>query len=382
MQEMTERRMVALEALPAEDQAAVDRMYADQGVAVCYDEPMPFGSAESDKEDDDDRYNMEDEFTDLTKHMSSWHHPDTRNHRDRTAIQHDQWDIQMTYLVDAYLDYRSRDSGDGFPTSVQSAVSPEADEEPPEHPPGTIVNIELVDMFTRRRATLVTRQGHLYPNENLLYHGYIGCSPVYPAIAISLRTLAAFRQAHRSLSPIPLYAISLAYDAYLEILNQVDKHISRALSHNSQEWRLRNECPACFYQLEDEPNLMFDWLVSIDSNNNSLKRWDTTAYGMTPRDDHRQPRSTYWLTDKEVDKFKYEVAARKTGASDNQHDDDWETDPDATSEIFNCVDRSRNARSDQHKKTLSVFQETGIFVVSCRHRFVLLACDMIKSGEL
>lgn len=55
----------------------------------------------------------------------------------------------MTRLVDAYLDYRSRDSGDGFPTSVQSAVSPEADEEPPEYPPGTIVNIELVDMFSK-----------------------------------------------------------------------------------------------------------------------------------------------------------------------------------------------------------------------------------------
>lgn len=89
MQEMTERRKAALEgifftfvlarvasdllvALPAEDQAAVDRMYADQGVAVCYDEPMPFGSAESDKEDDDDGYDTEDEFTDLTKHVSSW----------------------------------------------------------------------------------------------------------------------------------------------------------------------------------------------------------------------------------------------------------------------------------------------------------------------
>ncbi|KAF8430429.1 hypothetical protein L210DRAFT_825099 [Boletus edulis BED1] len=66
MQEMTERRMAALEALPAEDQAAVDHMYAGQGVAVCYDKPMPFGSAESDKEDDDDGYDTEDEMSSLT----------------------------------------------------------------------------------------------------------------------------------------------------------------------------------------------------------------------------------------------------------------------------------------------------------------------------
>ncbi|KAF8128105.1 hypothetical protein EV363DRAFT_1510134, partial [Boletus edulis] len=185
-----------------------------------------------------------------------------------------------TCLVDAYLNYHSQDSGDGFPTSVQLAVSPKADEEPPEYPPGTIVNIELVDMFTRRRATLVDRQGHLYRNKNLLYHGYIGCSPVYPAIAISLCTLAAFQQAHHTCPQFSIQAqckalchlhhvpyrpylcmqFTLAYDAYLEILNQVDKCISRVLGHDSQEWRLWNECPACFYRLEDEPNLMFDWL--------------------------------------------------------------------------------------------------------------------------
>jgi hypothetical protein len=37
----------------------------------------------------------------------------------------------------------------------------------------------------------------MYPNETLIYHGYIGCAPVYPTIAISLRTLAAHHQTHR-----------------------------------------------------------------------------------------------------------------------------------------------------------------------------------------
>jgi hypothetical protein len=30
----------------------------------------------------------------------------------------------------------------------------------------------------------------------------------------------------------------------------------------------------------------------------------------------------------------------------------------------------------------SVFDESGIFIAVCWHRFVLLACDMVKSGEL
>jgi hypothetical protein len=31
---------------------------------------------------------------------------------------------------------------------------------------------------------------------------------------------------------------------------------------------------------------------------------------------------------------------------------------------------------------LALFQESGIFIASCRHRLVLLACDMIRSEEL
>ena len=65
--------------------------------------------------------------------------------------------------------------------------------------------------------------------------------------------------------------LSRAFDAYLEILHRVNQKIQVALNRNTQEWRLQNECPACFHRLEDEPKLSFDWLVSIDGNN-SLKR--------------------------------------------------------------------------------------------------------------
>jgi len=30
----------------------------------------------------------------------------------------------------------------------------------------------------------------------------------------------------------------------------------------------------------------------------------------------------------------------------------------------------------------AVFDESGIFVAGCHHRFVLLVCNMIRSGEL
>ena len=63
-------------------------------------------------------------------------------------------------------------------------------------------------------------------------------------------------------------------------------------------------------------------------------------------------------------------------------DEDWEPKTSDVSNEFNCVNRWRNAKADVRKKTYSVFEESRIFLATCRHRFVLLACDMIKSGEL
>ncbi|KIK13717.1 hypothetical protein PISMIDRAFT_118360, partial [Pisolithus microcarpus 441] len=239
---------------------------------------------------------------------------------------------------------------------------------------------------------------------NLIYHGYLDCSPVYPTVAFSLRTLAVFRQACRACPhfsihmqckmlchlhnmlyrPYLFQQLTQAFDMYLDIVHRVSQKIQVALHCDTREWRLQNECSACFYCVNDEPTLTFDWLVSVDGNN-SLKQWDPTVYGTTPHADHRTPRSTYWLSNKEVDKFKYEVKARQgthTDISAEIYDDDWSTEvPDVPKE-FNCVDRWHNTKADVRKKTLNVFEESGIFIATCWHCFILLACDMMKSGEL
>lgn len=49
---------------------------------------------------------------------------------------------------------------------------------------------------------------------------------------------------------------------------------------------------------------------------------------------------------------------------------------------LSCADRWRNAGPEQHKRMFALFDETGIFITTCRHRIVLYACDMVKSGEL
>ncbi|KAH7903561.1 hypothetical protein BJ138DRAFT_1020425 [Hygrophoropsis aurantiaca] len=263
-----------------------------------------------------------------------------------------------------------------------------------------LVNMELVDLFARRRTSLPARSSHVYPNETLIYHGYLGSSPLYPTVAISIRTLAAYRQIHRTCSRFSIQAqckalchmhnipyrpylnqqFSAAYDIYLEIVYRVDSALKVVLKRDAPNWRVLNSCPACFYKLKDEPDLGIDYLITMDGNN-SLKRWSSWIYGGSPRTDSRMPCSDYWLTPDAVDKFKDEVKSRSvTPVSDEVLQDDW--DNDENSAVSDCVNRWRNAGPEQQKRMFGVFDESVIFIAACRHRFVLLACDMIQSGEL
>ena len=62
--------------------------------------------------------------------------------------------------------------------------------------------------------------------------------------------------------------------------------------------------------------------------------------------------------------------------------DQWEDIPDVDTGPIGCIERWKNAGPDERKKMVTLFEETGIFIASCRHRMVLAACDMVKSGEL
>ncbi|KAG8911652.1 hypothetical protein FRC02_006489 [Tulasnella sp. 418] len=47
-----------------------------------------------------------------------------------------------------------------------------------------------------------------------------------------------------------------------------------------------------------------------------------------------------------------------------------------------CVERWKANADDSKKGMLNCFEESGIFVACCRHGFILIACDMVASGEL
>ncbi|KAF9506764.1 hypothetical protein BS47DRAFT_1304859 [Hydnum rufescens UP504] len=47
-----------------------------------------------------------------------------------------------------------------------------------------------------------------------------------------------------------------------------------------------------------------------------------------------------------------------------------------------CTTNWTSAMADHDKTLLPVFEETGVFVISCWHHIVLKVVDMIQSGEL
>jgi hypothetical protein len=131
--------------------------------------------------------------------------------------------------------------------------------------------------------------------------------------------------------------------------------------------------------------------------NNSLRRMGDAIRNVNVRLDTRTISSDRWINPDYVDRFKDEVQTvspinriiqtlansilynqKSKGNPDGE--DDWEDEPSSTG-LSKCVDRWRNAGPEQRKKMFALFEETGIFLACCRHRFALLVCDMIKTGE-
>ncbi|KAB5587634.1 hypothetical protein CTheo_8927 [Ceratobasidium theobromae] len=107
----------------------------------------------------------------------------------------------------------------------------------------------------------------------------------------------------------------------------------------------------------------------------------------------------YFLDSDYVDCFENEVARRsKAKAPDisnitSEHADHVTSEQlvrvevdagqcESESQPVACEERWKNARADDSGKRVAIFDETGIFAVSCRHGSVILVEDMRQSGEL
>jgi hypothetical protein len=179
---------------------------------------------------------------------------------------------------------------------------------------------------------------------------------------------------------------SISYDLYLSIRNIAKDLTQQALGRNSEDWRLRHVCPPCTYTLKGENKLKFSMLYTIDGND-SLKRIqrreaipistndnipDELVLGKSSEStDTREAGKGVYLTNEQVDQWSKQIL---TQLFPTYTEDETDKHP--------CAERWRNMKTEITAKMWGIFHETGLFLALCRHGFVLMLVDMIRSGEL
>ncbi|KAJ7680000.1 hypothetical protein B0H14DRAFT_3101793 [Mycena olivaceomarginata] len=215
-------------------------------------------------------------------------------------------------------------------------------------------------------------------------------TPYHASVVITVRALEAFVRGLCDLhvvAPRPYLGaqFSTAFDVYLSLRAAADQRMKAALGRDVPNWRLKNACPACLYELEGEPKLKRRVIVTQDGNN-SLKRFGrrervvrfdgTVVPGDSKeRHDRRQAPGDFFLPRSDVEEWaKDEV--------DELMKDFAPEAGEGGDEGAGCEERWENMKEDVTACAWGLYDETGIFPALCRHGFVLVVVDMVKSGEL
>ena len=319
----------------------------------------------------------------------------------------------MSAIADAYMRWMFEMGDDAF---TKSYVPP-----PQAIAQGTY-KIKVLDMFSERlffcygvhmliaAGSYTTTIQHIaedvFVTTALVRHGLVPCAPFSPTAAFTIQVLEFYRVSHNRSPSLSIHTFiktlcdlhsapfkpyisrqfSICYDFYLEIRRVTDEQVHVALDRNSEDYRLRNNCPACTYRLTNEPKLEFSMLYTVDGND-SLKRIirrdavpQTAAsdISITPvlgacseSTDTRVAGRGVYLTNAFVDTWS---KANITANCPTYNEDEHEDNP--------CAERWRNMKTTLTSKMWGVFEETGLFLALCRHGFVLMMADMVRSGEL
>jgi len=288
-----------------------------------------------------------------------------------------------------------------------------------------VIHLQVIDAFGERHINLffalyLTSTSETYSLDlethvtdlgipaAILRNGLIPCAPFTPTLAITVRVLELYRVTqlrcpHLAIQPFvkalcDLHGIvfrpylsqqfSICYDLYLQIREEVKLRVDAALNRNSDNWRLRNACPACTYKLRDEVDLIIKMLAAMDGNDSLKRILRRDIVDLPDDDDSRTPK---------VGPSKERPDSRKVGGDyylARGHVDEWAkaalvklvplvVDPAMDEAEKNlCEGRWKNMINEITARMWGIFDETGIFLALCRHGFVLVVADMVRSGEL
>ncbi|KAF8129932.1 hypothetical protein EV363DRAFT_1168096 [Boletus edulis] len=233
--------------------------------------------------------------------------------------------------------------------------------------------------FTERLA--VTQRQDELSNAALIRAGLLGCSPIQPVVAVRLECLELYHQLRRRQSSFSVQAMvkvlcalqnisykrhlrnqfAAAFDVYLSIKRRIRIALRQMLDRNGLAWRLSQACPSCTFKLAGEVVLSPAWLHNMDGNF-SAKRLDGSGSA-----DPRTFESDYFIPIADVDRFKNN--SRKNPESGATAGSTCSSNWSAAAKVF-------------EEDKICVFEQTGIFLLACRHGFVECIAEMRRSGEL
>jgi len=191
---------------------------------------------------------------------------------------------------------------------------------------------------------------------------------------------------HSTICKKPLWPAwsCLAFDVYLQLRQETSLHVCAILKHDTPLWHLRNACSACTYKVEEEPDLVFKMLVTIDGND-SLKHVIRRDPAPNIEDggelslvresieqlDERDAGADYYIPHAQVNHW---VKAHIQDLLPSELKEDDDDNP--------CAGRWSNMVNEVTAQMWGIFDETGIFLALCHHGFALVVADMVCSGEL
>ncbi|KAJ8092602.1 hypothetical protein PM082_006927 [Marasmius tenuissimus] len=335
---------------------------------------------DQDQETDGERKERE-AFHEATRSYWSLYYKDTRTRRDKIKLDQTRWEAQVEEMTKAYMDYSYR-------KTTGTSYSAET------------VDFETVAVRDIFYSSDVNIPKYAYRSSSLIRQGYFPCNPLIHKSAITTRTLELYhhlfvRCPRQTIQPF-IWAIcdlhgipfqhylcvqfSNSFDALISVKNMIRTKVKQFLRRDQPNWRSLNACPACQYSVEGEKSLEIEFMGAMDGNE-SLKRVERQeAAGengkpgqLKEREDLREGGKEYFLSREEVDWWDRDNWSRHGN---------WAPPPANEEKGKNgCEERWSNMKDAHTKHEKVMYDETGVFVSTCRHMFVLWIADMVKSGE-
>lgn len=192
-----------------------------------------------------------------------------RSWASRNSAEASHWGLQMPRLINAFLHWRHS----GHDSTLAGSNEEQANTPLPE---STLdYQVLCIDVFGQSEKTFQSSVGELYANETLIRFGYLATVPLVPHTAISLDCLRLYRALRGRCGALSIESFvrvlcdlhnvhfhkyhcaqfSQAFIVYSSLVAGVSEKLDAALGRDDRDWRMKNHCPPCSYELEGEPRV-------------------------------------------------------------------------------------------------------------------------------